>query len=287
MKQKYNVRKIVLWLLGIMVTSLVLAVIFFIITGGLTESYNNGENTITIDDKKTFDIENIKEIEIITSSSDIDFIPVDSDELMIHLYGKVTNFGIISEPKMNAFKTNDTVNVEIKSGGGVGFFNQELKLDVYIPKDYNKDLVVITSSGDTSIHDLSINNLTYKASSGDLFISSFASNNCKLKSSSGEITGKDFSGNLDINSSSGDVTIGYNEFENNIEVKTSSGDVEITLLEDSEFYLKAKTSSGRITTEFPIAIKGSSDELLEGTIKSDKNKIIVSTSSGDIEINNY
>jgi DUF4097 and DUF4098 domain-containing protein YvlB len=77
----------------------------------------------------------------------------------------------------------------------------------------------------------------------------------------------------------------YASFDNDIDISASSGSVEVTLPENSTFYIDASASSGSIRTDFPVTIVGSSDKRqLKGVVGNDKNKVKIHTSSGSIRI---
>ena len=67
-------------------------------------------------------------------------------------------------------------------------------------------------------------------------------------------------------------------------IRTTSGDVGIDLSEDAEFYLEVNTVSGDIENRFPIKMTSSSRRSLEGTVDSGEKEIVISTTSGDIQV---
>ena len=76
----------------------------------------------------------------------------------------------------------------------------------------------------------------------------------------------------------------YKNFNNKIDIDSVSGNTEIILDKESKFYLKAKTTSGDISCDFPITIKDNKKNLLEGNVGTSSNNIIIKTTSGDIDI---
>ncbi|HWP96370.1 MAG TPA: DUF4097 family beta strand repeat-containing protein [Syntrophomonadaceae bacterium] len=91
--------------------------------------------------------------------------------------------------------------------------------------------------------------------------------------------------NLKADSSAGEIFIDYIKFENNIDVSVSSGEVSIRLPQDANFVLSAKSSSGLISSTFPL--NGYYDRShMAGTVGTGVNKINLETTSGDINISN-
>lgn len=281
---KFGIRKLVLWLTGIMIVSLSISGVLFVTTGGVSFKENNSRFHKVLDQEKTFDMEGLEEINFNITSTDVNFIPIDGDELKVHFYGKLNSFTAYSKEIFAIKRTGNTLNIAI-SLGGIGIINFNSGLDVYIPKSYNKNIDFKSSSSDVSINDLKINNFNYKNTSGDLKMDSFRVNDSKFTTTSGQIIGKEFSGDLVFDSVSGDMSIDYEDYNNDIEIETTSGDVEIGFSNDPEFYLKIKTSSGNITNQIPITMTGKTKKnYLEGNAGNSENRISIKTTSGDVEL---
>lgn len=306
--KNFNTKKIVLFLSGVTIISFLIAGLFFVFSYNST--YSSSKSGIftqkTINEEKVYKIDNFKDIFIETSSTDVNIIPVDSDEIKINLTGNARSSSEKSLPKLFTEVKGDKLIIDVRSFSGFGFsyFSGDINLDIYLPKKYKNNLDIDVSSADVIINDLEINNFnfntssgdldlkdlesnksTFKSSSGDLNLKSFKSNESIFKTSSGKVNAEDFSGDLECVSSSGKIYIEYENFNNNIYIKSSSGDIKLKLPNDSDFHLKADTSSGDIVTDFPISIIGSiKDDYLEGTFGNSNNKIEIKTSSGDIEL---
>ncbi|HHW30598.1 MAG TPA: DUF4097 domain-containing protein [Clostridiaceae bacterium] len=70
-----------------------------------------------------------------------------------------------------------------------------------------------------------------------------------------------------------------------VNIETTSGDSKIKLPEGSEFHLSFTSTSGEVSSDFPISVKGTvKKNSLEGTVVSSKNSIKVKTVSGDLEL---
>ena len=102
---------------------------------------------------------------------------------------------------------------------------------------------------------------------------------------SGNVSIKEFKGDFFSNLVSGDIKINYLEFDNDITIKATSGDVKIVLPKDAEFKLNFKSTSGDYESDFPITVKNiNKRHNIEGIVVNEKNKIEISTVSGDLDI---
>lgn len=287
MKLSLSTKQVVYLLLGIMIISFILAGVFLVMTGGIPAILEEIELERTVNEEHVFDLEGIENITVETNSTDINFIPTNEKELKIHYHGKASSkyYNRTKELKVN--QQSKTIDIAITNRITFGFDISEFQLDVYIPRTYSGNIAVDTSSADTKINDLAINNFNYKSSSGDLDLDSVTVVKSSIKASSGRIRCEGFSSDIEVESTSGYIDLVFEKFDNDVVVTSSSGDVRIILNKESEFHLIAKTSSGKIINHFPITISGKAyEDKLEGSIGDSDNIIDIKTKSGDIEISN-
>ena len=287
MKNNVNIRKIIIWLFVIAVASLTIATIAFFSTENYMVSFrdrNNFEGN-SIDEVRTFGIDQLKEIYIHSVSSDVSVFSTDEEDIKIHFYGRSAFKSDKALPKLITNLEGSKLKIEIEYPK-VLFYNANVVLDVYIPQDYRENIIIDTASADVDISNLDINNFQCKTASGDLRIESLGSDNLTLNTASGDVDIVDFSGNLKADLVSGDIDVGYRVFDNNVDIKTLSGKVKIDLPQNAEFYLKTNTVSGEVVAKFPITIISFNKmNQLEGTVGTGDNSIIIDTVSGDIYIN--
>ncbi|MBE3114575.1 MAG: DUF4097 family beta strand repeat protein [Actinobacteria bacterium] len=296
---KFNVKKFVMWLAIIMFASFATAGIILAITGNLSIAVEQ------IDESKTFNTDEISEIYIDMVSTDINIISTNEEEIRVHFYGEVSTNKKMELPSLVAYQSGDELRIEIIQPKtiliGISIFRT--KLDIYIPEDSIEVLKADTISSDTSVNNLKVDEFDLGTVSGDFKGESLFANELKLGLTSGDVNLKDYTGNIDVKTISGDVVLEDGSQNDNIEVvtvsgdiyveqedssnmniRTTSGDIEINLSEDAQFYLKATTVSGDIETRFPIKVISSSRRDLEGIVGSDEKEIIVSTTSGHIDV---
>lgn len=287
---KFNAKKIALWLVVVMISSFAIAGIIYVISGGWPGIYK--QISITVDESKKFSPREIKEIDIHTVSSDINIIPTDEEDIRVHFYGEVTANLEKELPKLTSYTSKNLLNIEIQYprifwGGFWGGYVDHTKLDIYIPGNYMEIIKINTVSGDANIKDLSMKDFNFVSTSGDLEMESILAEKLTVESVSGDIEIKNYSGELNIETVSGNVLADKDkeELKNDIDIETTSGDVKILLPEDAQFSLKVKTISGNIYNEFPIEISSyKALKRIEGLVGNGKQKIVISTISGNIEI---
>lgn len=294
-----NIKKIVIGLTVFMLACFITAGAILAVMGNLAIKLEK------IDELKSFEPEEIDKISIDVTSTDIEIISTDEDEITVHLYGEVPTNRNTELPALIAYKTGSELRIEIEKPRiiMVGINIWRAKLDVYVPEDLIETLKVDTASSDTRMSNLSINKIIVNTVSGDFKGEALAANSFKLNSTSGDIEIKDHKGEIKIDSVSGDVMLVNGDEDGDIEVSTISGnvyveredscnirigtisgEVEINLSGDAQFYFRANSVSGDIENKFPVEIISSGRTGLEGIVGSDEKEIIVSTTSGDISI---
>lgn len=326
MFNNFNMKKFAVYTAMTMIAAFVISALIFFSTGGVNSvvnKVNGSKQNINIDIEKVFDSAGINNISVNTSSTDVHFIPENRRDIKVHLIGYVSS----GEPELRAEQNGEKLDIYTRNNNNgsitIGFNISNLKLNIYIPSDYSKELKIKTSSGEVELGKLNVENFTYDASSGDLRGEDFASKRSKIETSSGVVRLKGFGGDLELKTSSGDAVIEYAKestntiittssgeiklrnftgdlnsraqsgdievdyaiFRNKVEMRSSSGQVELILPEDSQFGIKVNTSSGDIRTDFSVAQSGKIDEdNLEGTVGNGSNQIEINTSSGDVRI---
>ncbi len=289
MRNNMNIQKMVIWLVVIAAVSLTIATIAFFSTENYMVSFrdrNNFEGN-SIDEVKTFNIYQLREIYIHSVSSDVSVFSTDEEDVKIHFYGRSALKSEKALPKLITNLEGSKLKIEIEYPKVLfSWAASDILLDIYIPRDYRDNVIIDAVSAEVDISNLDINNFQCKTVSGDLRIESLGSDNLTLKTTSGDVNLMDFTGNLKADSVSGDIDVRYRVFDNNIDVKTISGKVTIDLPQNAEFYLKTNTVSGEVVTKFPITIISFNKmNQLEGTVGTGDNSIIIDTVSGDIYIN--
>jgi len=270
------------------------------------EIFNNSSYKYhDINEEKVFSLDNIDLISIETTSYEVTIIPYDENELKVKLSANIQTNNNFNESQLKINKDQNKINIETYKVPNNFFFNMNNgKLDIYIPKTYNKSLDVSTISGDGYVKNLNLSSLSFNSTSGSLtlkdmemnnFIFQSASadldatniilkdNNNKFNSISGELNLDNVRGNLSFNTTSGNINC--NKLLGDINGGTISGDIDIKASKDVGIKVDLKTVSGDIDVFPSIKVLEKSKKKLQGTIGDDvKHNLNISTTSGNISI---
>ncbi|MCJ7665329.1 MAG: DUF4097 domain-containing protein [Actinobacteria bacterium] len=311
-------KKLLIILAVTMTVSLGIATLVMVVTGNFTVG------TEKIDESKTFNSEEISEIEVNLVSTDLNIIPTSEGEIVVHFHGEVSTNLKRNIPEMVAYKTGDKLYVETLRNRDIviGINISRTIMDIYIPESRLEEFKINIVSGDIKIQQLAaekisigstsgeviVNNTTsaeiyIETISGDTKIEQLEAKQIRIGSTSGEIIVNDYTGSIDAGSISGDISLigGSNnenidavtisgeiivdqDFVSDMNLESKSGDVKVRLPEDSQFYLKIKTVSGDIKNNFSMKISSSGRRELEGIVGDGGGKIIISNISGEVII---
>jgi len=252
-----------------------------------------------INEEKSVSMDQINTIQVDMTSVGVHIIRTEaSNEVKVDFHGKA-----MQEIKLISETNNKTLFVTVQRKHENLPLYEDVVLDVYIPKEYTKNLSVKMLSGDVKIDSFNLANVTLDTYSGKLEAEQLKADKISINSSSGnlkikkidtkilDIKGKSsaikidecFANETGIETSSGKVFVSYKEFENqNINIITSSGSVTLEIPETAEFSVEAKTSSGKFQSDFPIKTIDKKD--IKGQIGTKNNKVSIKTSSGSISI---
>jgi len=164
-----------------------------------------------------------------------------------------------------------------------GFFKRP-KLTVYLPDDYQQDLAIEVGSGNVNSKDLHLNNLLLDVNSGNVNLDSITTQTGVLDVSSGNIDLKHYTGQLEADVSSGNLSIQMDELTDSVKVDVSSGHVELDLPSDANFTLNGEVNSGSISNRFALENQQENKHELKGIHGSGEHHLDLSVSSGKIEV---
>lgn len=272
-------------------------------------SFHNDLNSKTkVQVDKEIDLTNINTIKVDCTSSDIVIKNSDSSNMRVV---QKTNKKLANDEKCLVEQDNNEVTIQSNHNNNFGFFFFSTISDIieiYIPKDYSKDLIIETSSGDIEFDsDINANKLSCNASSGDIYgknqinskdvklnvssgdieVADINSNTYDIETSSGDITVDSLSGSGEASSSSGDIELKYKDIADYSKVNATSGDIDLKVPDGLNFEFKGYCTSGDIDSN--LDYKHNDDGIgAKATIKvgsAPYKKIDANTTSGDITIN--
>ncbi|OKA31612.1 DUF4097 family beta strand repeat-containing protein [Bacillus cereus] len=238
--------------------------------------------------EKSFEINNIKEIEVDNENWNIEFKSTDANKIVISAQGEQV------DKEIDPVKIeNDENKIVIKQKQKMdrffnGFtFRKKNSICIAIPKKEIDKIVVDNKSGDVKIRDIVVKNIVTKGKSGDGMIVGLSAEKGEFISQSGELVVKGSSvQELNIKSTTGDNYI-TNVSNSNMNIISTSGEVLLKDMTEGKS-LFIETKSGDIGVRYkgvPASLKlmaksNSADVIVDlKGLKKDKNteKIKVGT----------
>lgn len=292
------------------VTTIALSLIVIGVIGFFTiQSSTNvfSFHTKSLNEKETVRGSGIEQIEISTSSADIEVVPTTSKDIQVKLTGEVSQ----KNDKLHIQQEGESLYIRFpKKEHGIFFSfggHNRAKLKVSLPRHQYETLDTGSSSGDIAIREIDSVNLTSSSSSGDqTVIKNTVEEKAQLESSSGTISTnqltaahiliKTSSGDVEnhgaradrseANTSSGDVKWLEHEEDSDITVHTSSGETEISLKKEPQSTsLVYSSSSGEASIQHDgFSFTEISDHRINGTVGEGEARIRVESSSGDFNL---
>ena len=226
-----------------------------------------GDNTTMIFEKE-YNPEELNNINVDVSSSNVKIEKADIDKIKITAYGEKEDKikEVMNENELSITKENTKIFIFTML-----YWCRE-EIIIQVPNNCDEEFNIKTSSGDIIVPDLEGDNIELKTASGKIQCGNI--NNGNIETSSGDI----LIGNgneVTLKASSGNIKAG--DF-NKLSAEASSGYIEIgTISEDA----KVKTASGKITLNGANKLKA---EAISGDIKinSIENNCEISSTSGNI-----
>ena len=230
--------------------------------------------------EKSFEINNIKEIEVDNENSDIEFKSTDANKIVIFAQGQ------------RADKDLDPVEIEHEGNKVIikqkqkatrffnGFtFRKKNSISIAIPKKEIDKIVLNNKSGDVKISDIVVKSIVTESESGDEMVVGLSAEKGAFISQSGELAVKDSSvQELNIKSTTGD---NYITNVNNLNMNITSTTGEVLLKDMTEGKsLFVETKSGDIgvrykgvPTSLKLTAKSNSSDVMVNVkgLKKDKN----------------
>lgn len=251
------------------------------------------EETIKLGDATMISVE--------ASSADIEIISEDREDISVVLHTYTRG------PKLKV-SDGKTIHIEAKRDRMIGMsfsLNYSPRLTIYVPEGYRESIEIQSSSGDLNIEEFTLDSLdidlssgdvrgkklvfetgAIKSSSGDINMRDIETNQLKIRSSSGDLRLEDFKGELEGNSSSGDVVIIYKEFKSDLDYKTQSGDLTVDFngeAIDADFDLDC--NSGDVSMNFDLDdVEKEKDNEVRGTKGEGTYQVKLRASSGEITV---
>lgn len=305
MEKKTIKANIAIWaVIAVLLTALL---IYFIYNGNGFNGFNFNSigNSFTVQKQENIDTNNCDKISLDFSSADIFFKTTDDSKLKVI---EKSNSKLSDSDKFTLTQAGNTIL--IKGGSrysinifGFGYGSKQIEVD--IPKTYVKDLDVKTTSGDINFDsNVTLNNVQCEENSGDFKSENITANNISLKASSGDLKVKKvnvkeydviassgdiniggLSGSGQVQASSGDITLSYEDIGDYSNVNARSGDIKLNTPKNLSYKFNGTCTSGDINCNFDLNYKNKRGNEASGEVGSAPfKKLTVQATSGDINI---
>lgn len=298
-----KIKKLIIWLVVIMVVCLVIGGILFTIGGKawLNEEYLDE----TINQTELISIETTQDLLIRTTSEDINILPYEGSVIKANLHGYMATSENINLPELKYVSGPvTTIYIDDRNDWVFGIWKKNLDLDVYVPRANIKNYAIESVSGNIDAKSIDASIIKASSTSGNLYFEEVNNKELMLTTVSGEITLKnsnvakfDFgstSGDIVANgilmhgragSISGDISLETTNIDNDWDIDTTSGDIDLTFAKDVDYNINFEAVSGDVRTDVPLIIKESRDNKLQGKNGESEYTIFVNSVSGDFTLN--
>ena len=217
---------------------------------------------------------NFDEINITSDASDIEVKETSGEKIRVVIYG--------DKDKTEVEEKNNELRIisKHKKGSWFAFRNKIAKIEVYIPKDYDKNIIINNKYGDIDVEEFSKANIEINEDCGDVDV--IGGNKVDIKNKYGDIK-LEKAKEANIKQSAGAVKV---ESVDDIVVKNNYGDIKITNVYNS---INAEEDCGDVKIDNLTINKDSSIKNNLGSIKiGSTNEIYIEakTDLGDVKVNN-
>lgn len=220
---------------------------------------HNVSNNLVLN--KEYDIK-FDEINIDSEAADIEIKENLDSKIKVVIYGDEERTKVDTENKKLSIKTT-------QKNCNFWCFNVKIaKIEIYLPKDYSKNINIVNNLGDIKISSFSRVNLDVKANAGDIIVDEI--NSIKANVDLGDIEINKINEYLDIKNACGDVKIDSINLEKNSKIKSNLGDIKIG--STNEIYIEAKTNLG--------------DTKINNNYRKSDIVLKINNDCGDIKVNN-
>ena len=251
---------LIIFLICILTIISILVTLFFVklLNGNFNIAIFKSVSDTIIEEKE---FENIYDEVILSSkNSDIELIKTDLDNIKIVIYGS----------KKDKIEYNETNKLDINFiQETCKFFcinNKRGKVLLYIPINYNKNIIIKTDVGDVKVDDFINLNINITTNVGDVNIESI--NEAVINTDVGKVNISKVNSKVDIETNVGDVRIEDLNITKNSKIYTDIGDITIKSINDVNINYKNDIGDKNVN-------KNNKDSMIN---------LMLETDIGDIEV---
>lgn len=227
----------------------------------INDMFNNtsNQNMKVIKTYTVKDVEKFKDINIDVNQGEIELLESKDNNIYIALK---SNKNMKNADYLNLDENTDKLDITSKKGSKIHFLNNtSIKIEIQIPKSYNKNISIETDAGDVIANkNLNLNNLNITSNVGDVELNK----NIKCKkfnivNDTGDIDVTSIDGSGSITSDVGDIDCNIEGLNQDIDITSDIGDIELGVNKDLSFKLDSDKKPTKIDIDLNnISKKGSS-----------------------------
>lgn len=241
----------------------------------------NTMNSVT----KTYAVdENFRNIHIEGAECDIRLMPSNDDKCRVicNEEDKISHSVSVQNDTLTIKRTD---NREWYEHIAV-FYWGDIEIIVYLPKSEYEELYVKSTSGNIEIpEDFTFSKADIDNTSGEASFVSRVKSDLEVKTVSGDIyVGETTAKNIDVQSTSGNITMSSAKLNGELKIKSISGDIKLSDIECQS--ITSNTTSGNNTFSSVIAKTNMKIESVSGDVElyqSDAETMNIKTTSGNID----
>ncbi len=193
--------------------------------------------------------------------------------------------GKVTLTNVNGSLDVETASADVTGTNGAGALSIDTGSGDVTLAGHDGSLSIDTGSGDIVLSSIKTDDLSLDTGSGDVRIEGVTADKLSVDTGSGDVTVAAAAvRDVEVDTGSGDIRIGLTGDVNNLSVDTGSGDIELSAPKSLGAAVDIETSSGEITTEFPLQVTRKGRDGLAGTIGDGKGSIAIETGSGDVTL---
>ena len=217
------------------------------------KSNNDRYHNIYINDKKDITIEDVEEVFLNCTTTNISIVDSDKENIEVHLVGNTKVKSYDYAPRLNIDKSNGKVEInEVTDNNSTGLINigQELSIELKIPRNYSNKLYVNNFLGDINISSSneSLEYLSIEAEEGNINVKDIKPKQVVIVDKAGNTELQNIGGKISVDSYLGDIKASNLEANGNVYLKVNKGNVETELLKYT-YKVVAKSSKGKVKIE--------------------------------------
>lgn len=283
--KNYKKIEIIAWSAVAIILTIFLVITLKNDTFSINDLFNNtsNQNMKVIKTYTVKDAEKFKDINIDVNQGEIELLESKDNNIYIALK---SNKNMKNTDYLNLDENTNKLDITSKKGSKIHFLNNTgIKIEIQIPKSYNKNISIETDAGDVIANkDLNLNNLNITSNVGDVELNK----NIKCKkfnivNDTGDINITRIDGSGSIKSDVGDIECNIEGLNKDIDITSDIGDIELGVNKDLSFKLDLDKKPNKIEIDLNnISKKGSGFYAEHG--QNPKYTIKTDSYVGDVDI---